>query len=183
MRFRSWLWVSLAISVPGSRVAARVQDVGTTVQESGVREDDFRFDNAARNSLQALWRVSEAVKQERVACLGGYQHEGTTYITRVAQLNASGADSLNAAAGPSLQECRPPEWLGTVHTHVARLDGIPYVTFSGADRGVMRQWHSMWQLDGVFCVLYDGRRAHCEAGDDRSGDVIYAYERGNNLPQ
>ena len=104
------------------------------------------------------------------------------HITRVEQVSAD-ADSLQATAGASLEECRPPEWLGTVHTHVARIDGRPYVTFSGSDRAVMAAWHRQWQVDGVFCVLYDDRRAHCEAGDDRSGDPVYAYARGNNLAQ
>ena len=48
---------------------------------------------------------------------------------------------------------------------------------------VMAAWHRRWQADGVFCVLYDDRRAHCEAGDDRTGDAEYAYARGNNLVQ
>ena len=183
MLVRTLLAIALAISVPAGRLWARVQDVGPQYPEAGFNQGDFRFGTGARNSLQSIWRASDAVKQERVACIGGYQHGGITYITRVEVLTASDGDSLNAPARASLQECRPPEWLGTVHTHVARFDGIPYVTFSGADRGVMRQWHSMWREAGVFCVVYDDRRAHCEAGDERSGDAVYAHERGNNLAQ
>jgi hypothetical protein len=114
--------------------------------------------------------------------MGGYQHGAITYITRVEQLTVDDADSLHAGAVASIRTCAPPEWLGTVHTHIALFEGRPYVTFSGADRGVMAAWHRRWQADGVFCVLYDERRAHCEAGD-QSGDPVYSYWRGNNLAQ
>lgn len=183
MHFRILLLAASAISMPIRPVLAHSQDVGPQYPEAGFNQGDFRFGTGARTALQSLWRTSDGVKRERVACIGGYQHGGITYITRVSEVSASGGDSLHAPAAVSLQECRPPEWLGTVHTHVARLDGIPYVTFSGADRGVMREWHSMWRVGGVFCVLYDDRRAHCEAGDEISGEAVYAYERGNNLAQ
>jgi len=183
MHFQNLLIAAFAISVPIGQASAFTQDVGPQYPDVGYNHGDFRIGTGARTSFQTLWRTSDGVKQERVACIGGYRHDGITYITRVEQVRASDGDSLNAPAAASLQECRPPEWLGTVHTHVARFDGLPYVTFSGADRGVMREWHNMWQADGVFCVLYDDRRAHCEAGDERSADVIYAHERGNNLAQ
>ena len=182
MHRRILVLAAIAISVPKTSVAARTQVMSALNAPATQTDADFHFDSRARISLQALWHTSDAAKQERVACIGGYQRADTTYITRVEQVNAD-ADSLQAAAGASLQECRPPEWLGTVHTHVARLDGLPYVTFSGSDRAVMAAWHRRWQADGVFCVLYDDRRAHCEAGDDRSGDPVYAYARGNNLAQ
>lgn len=197
MLFRTLLSVLLAISMPLSASLAYVQDVappnaGPGYNSGSAHRDDgsfrfggasFRFGNGARISLQALWRVSDAAKQERVACIGGYERDSITYITRVVEVVDSDADSLHAAAAASLRTCSPPEWLGTVHTHVARLDGLPYTTFSGADRGVMRAWHGMWHADGVFCVLYDDHQAYCEAGDDRSGDATYAYRRGNNLAQ
>jgi hypothetical protein len=28
---------------------------------------------------------------------------------------------------------------------------------------VMRQWYARWDADGVFCVVYSARDAHCEA--------------------
>lgn len=182
MRYRILLLATAAISVPKTSVSARTQEMSSLSSAPAAIESGFQFDSRARISLQSLWRTSDEAKQERVACIGGYQRADTTYITRVEQVSTD-ADSLQASAGASLQECRPPEWLGTVHTHVARLDGRPYVTFSGSDRAVMAAWHRRWQADGVFCVLYDDRRAHCEAGDDRSGDPEYAYARGNNLVQ
>ena len=27
----------------------------------------------------------------------------------------------------------------------------------------MRQWYERWHADGVFCVVYSRRDAHCEA--------------------
>jgi hypothetical protein len=182
MHCRILLLAAVAISVPKTSVFARTQEMSSPGLTPSRVDADFHFDTRARISLQALWQTSDASKQERVACIGGYQHADTTYITRVEPVSTD-ADSLQATAGTSLQECRPPEWLGTVHTHVARIDGHPYVTFSGSDRAVLAAWHRRWQADGVFCVLYDDRRAHCEAGDDRTGDTEYAYGRGNNLAQ
>jgi len=182
MHCRFLLLAIVAISVPETSLSARTQEMSSPNRPHALVDADFHFDSRARISLQALWRTSDASKQERVACMGGYQHADTTYITRVEPVS-SDADSLYATAGASLQECRPPEWLGTVHTHVARIDGHPYVTFSGSDRAVMAAWHQRWQADGVFCVLYDNQRAYCEAGDDRTGDAVYAYARGNNLAQ
>jgi hypothetical protein len=183
MHCRILLFVAaVAISVPKTSVSAGTQAMSSPNALPTRIDADFHFDARARISLQSLWRTSDAAKQERVACLGGYQHADTTYITRVEPVSTD-ADSLQATAAASLRECRPPEWLGTVHTHVARINGHPYVTFSGSDRAVMAAWHQRWQADGVFCVLYDDRRAHCEAGDDRMGEAEYAYARGNNLVQ
>ncbi|HJR40866.1 MAG TPA: hypothetical protein VJ812_02195 [Gemmatimonadaceae bacterium] len=165
--------------LPG--IEARAQDVGPYLPISGFNQGDFRFGTSARTSLRTLWQVSAGARQERVACIGGYRFEGVTFITRVEPVIASSADSMSVAATASLLQCRPPDWLGTIHTHVATKDGQPYVTFSGADRGVMMRWESIWQSVGVFCVLFDDRRAHCEAGHESSGDAFYAYSRGNNL--
>jgi hypothetical protein len=140
----------------------------------------IRFGAAVLPSLRTLWDSSVTTGAERVACLGGHVAGGITYITRVAPVEAS-ADQMNASASTSLAQCRPPEWFGTVHTHIARYQGIPYVTFSGADRGVMRAWHVRWHDDGVFCVLYDERTAYCEAGDDRGGEVAYAAPADANM--
>jgi hypothetical protein len=140
----------------------------------------FQFNVAARTALQGLWQSSTDAKQEEVACIGGYRRGGVSYITRVVRVRTS-ADSMSASAAISLRECGAPEWLGTVHTHIARFGGLPYVTFSAPDRGVMREWHNRWKADGVFCVLYDEQHAYCEAGDESSGEALYAYPRGNNL--
>jgi hypothetical protein len=140
----------------------------------------FQFNVAARAALQELWQSSSDAKQEEVACIGGYRRGGVSYITRVVRVRTS-ADSMNASAMISIRECGAPEWLGTVHTHIARFGGLPYVTFSAPDRGVMREWHNRWKADGVFCVLYDDQHAYCEAGDENGGDALYAYPRGNNL--
>ena len=105
MHYRILLVATVAISVPEASLCARTQETGSSYTAPTRANADFRFESRARISLQALWRTSDAAKQERVACIGGYQHEGTTYITRVEQVSAA-ADSLQASAGVSLQECR-----------------------------------------------------------------------------
>lgn len=175
--------VTLAILAAAYLIAApsaQAQHGGPRGSDSTTVGQSFRFTNAVRAALQDLWRTSSDAKQEEVACIGGYRRDGVSYITRVERVRTS-ADSMNASASISLRECGAPEWLGTVHTHIAHFGGLPYVTFSAPDRGVMREWHSRWKADGVFCVLYDEQHAYCEAGDENSGDALYAYPRGNNL--
>ena len=177
---RYWSVALAAVICSLGPAMACAQDVGPQVPLGGYNVGDFRFGGDARVSLQVLWRSSSDAKAERVACIGGYRSGGITYITRVTEVYTS-ADSMNASAQASLRECRPPEWLGTVHTHIAQLNGQPYSTFSGADRGVMWEWHTRWRADGVFCILYTERHAYCEAGEDSSGDTVYANERGNAI--
>jgi hypothetical protein len=179
MTFRSVRLVLLAASMLAA-ASAHGQHGGPRVVDGAVNGESFQFTSAARTALQSLWQTSTGHKQEEVACIGGYRHAGVSYITRVERVRAS-ADSMNASASVSLRDCGAPEWLGTVHTHIARFGGLPYVTFSAPDRGVMREWHNRWKADGVFCVLYDDQHAYCEAGDESSGDALYAYPRGNNL--
>ena len=70
---------------------------------------------------------------------------------------------MSIAATASVERCGPPEWQGTVHPHVALYDDAPSKRFSAQDRGVMRQWYARWNADGVFCLVYSARDAHCEA--------------------
>lgn len=124
----------------------------------------FQLTEEARKGLQQLWQASNQAKQERVACLGGYQAEGVSHLSRVELLTSEGADSLNVPASASIRKCGPPEWLGTVHTHIALRDGEhPYPKFSGADRGVMMTYWMQWNADGVFCLLYSDHDGHCES--------------------
>jgi hypothetical protein len=68
------------------------------------------------------------------------------------------------SATASIDQCGPPRWVGTVHTHVAAYDGDrPSTRFSGQDRVVQRMWYDRWHTDGVFCVVYSAQDAHCEA--------------------
>lgn len=127
------------------------------------RPGSFRFSDAAGTALRTLWQQSAAVKEERVACLGGRVDGDTVYVDRVLQLDPSLADSLGIGAQASIDRCGPPDWFGTVHTHIAQLDGQrAYPNFSGADRGVILLWVRRWRTDGMFCVLYSGTGAHCE---------------------
>ncbi len=124
--------------------------------------------------MRALWRESATAGAERVACLASVVDGDTLRITRINPLSAGG-DAQAVSAGSSLDLCGPPEWQGTVHTHVA-LSGQPArARFSGADRGVMLMWWRRWKMDGTFCVLYAEDRAHCEI--DGAGLVILPSTR------
>jgi hypothetical protein len=180
MEFRSIRLILPAALCVLAAASAHAQRGGPRAADLRGNGESFRFTNAARAALHNLWQTSTDHKQEEVACIGGYRRDGVSYISRVERVPTY-ADSMNAAAAVSLRDCGAPDWLGTVHTHIARFGGLPYVTFSAPDRGVMREWHSRWKADGVFCVLYDEQHAYCEAGDESSGDALYAYPRGNNL--
>jgi hypothetical protein len=135
----------------------------------------FRFEPDAQVELRRLWTASRASGLERVACLAGVMDEDAVRVTRVRALEGW-ADSLMISARESLEECRPPEWLGTVHTHIALRGGRPYDTFSGADRGVNTLWWRRWSVDGTFCVLFTEQEAYCEI-DGPHGLRIFPHAR------
>src|SRR5262249_1260429 len=113
----------------------------------------FQFSREAGLGLRAMWEESAAAKQERVACLGATVRPDTVFVARILALVPDGADSMGIGSDASIERCGPPDWAGTVHTHVAEYDnGLPSTTFSAQDRGVMRRWYQRWQSDGVFCV-------------------------------
>jgi len=137
----------------------------------------FHFSSEAGLGLRALWDQSLAAKQERVACLGASIRNDTVFVDRILALAPVDADSMSSSATASVERCGPPEWQGTVHTHVALYtDSLPSKRFSAQDRGVMHQWYGRWNADGVFCVVYSARDAHCEAdgvvGGLRSPPII-----------
>ena len=122
----------------------------------------FRFEPPAQTELRRLWVESEGARTERVACLAGRILRDTVMVTRILPLSGW-ADSMGVSARGSLEECAPPRWQGTVHTHVALREGRrPYARFSGADRGVNRLWWRRWNAEGMFCVLYSATDAYCE---------------------
>ncbi|MEO7986064.1 MAG: hypothetical protein ABI766_05990 [Gemmatimonadales bacterium] len=124
----------------------------------------FRFAREAGAALGALWQSSFAAKEERVACLASTIRNDTVFVSRILALEPSEADSMGIASSISVERCGPPEWSGTVHTHVAMYtDSLPSTHFSAQDRGVMQRWYERWHSDGVFCVVYSARDAHCEA--------------------
>jgi hypothetical protein len=132
----------------------------------------FRFEPNAQTELRRLWVESAGARTERVACLAGEIARDTVRVTRILPLMGR-ADSLGVSAGRSLEECGPPRWQGTVHTHVAhRSSGEPYARFSGADRGVNQLWWRRWNSEGMFCVLYSTTDAYCEI-DGPEGTSIY----------
>jgi hypothetical protein len=124
----------------------------------------FRFIGGAGRALEALWQSSVAAKEERVACLASTIRNDTVFVRRVLPLEPVEADSMGISSAGSVEKCGPPEWSGTVHTHVALYsDSLPSTLFSAQDRGVMGMWYRRWHADGVFCVVYSARDAHCEA--------------------
>jgi hypothetical protein len=153
--------------------------VGIRPPASG-EESPFTFAPEARDSLRVLWAHSIAAHAERVACIGGHSLNGVAYITRVQEL-PSAADSFNVSATVSLRQCAPPDWSGTVHTHIALNSGRPYILFSGADRTIMGMWRRQYHNDGVFCILYSSWQANCEAGYDISAMTAYAPQPGNTI--
>jgi len=137
----------------------------------------FRFEPSARPELHRLWEASVSAKAERVACLAGSIDGDTVRISRVFPLEAGPSDSLGVSAAASLDTCGPPNWRGTVHTHVALRDGRqPYSLFSGADRGIMMLWWRRWREDGVFCLLYSAEAVICEIEGPR-GAVLFPRSR------
>ncbi|MGH7497593.1 MAG: hypothetical protein ACREL3_01945 [Gemmatimonadales bacterium] len=124
----------------------------------------FRFAREAGSALAALWESSFASKEERVACLAATVRNDTVFVSRILALEPVEADSMGIGSESSVEQCGPPEWAGTVHTHVAMYtDSLPSTRFSAQDRGVMSRWYERWHSDGVFCVVYSARGAHCEA--------------------
>jgi hypothetical protein len=138
--------------------AAAAQD-STPASQPG-----FRFTPEAGKALRALWDSSVAAKEERAACLGAVVRGDSVVVERVLPLVPQGADSMGMSAQESIDTCGPPQWSGTVHTHVALYtDDAPSRRFSGQDRIAMSLWYDRWRADGVFCVVWSGRDAHCEA--------------------
>jgi len=118
---------------------------------------------AAKDSLARLWAESIAANREHVGCLGGSLGLDTVRIEQVILLDDAPGDSLNAPAELSLATCGPPQWIGTVHSHVRSTDDpSPAPRFSGSDRVVMSVWSEKWRSRGAFCVLYSERGARCE---------------------
>jgi hypothetical protein len=137
----------------------------------------FRFEGTAPSELHRLWEESAESKSERVACLAGSIESDTVRITGVFALEPGRSDSLGISAAASLETCGPPDWRGTVHTHVALRDGRqPYSLFSGADRGIMMLWWRRWREDGIFCLLYSAQEVICEIEGPR-GAVLFPRSR------
>ena len=134
--------------------------------DSGARQPKaaFRFSREAGAALSALWQASLAAREERVACLASTIRNDTVFVSRVDPLEPADADSMGISATASIERCGPPDWSGTVHSHIALYtDDQPSTRFSAQDRTAMRLWYDRWHADGVFCLIYSAHDAHCEA--------------------
>jgi hypothetical protein len=99
-----------------------------------------------------------------VACLAASIRNDTVFVSTIAPLEPEDADSMGISATASVDQCGPPKWSGTVHTHIALYtDDRPSTRFSAQDRIAMRLWYDHWHSDGVFCLIYSEEDAHCEA--------------------
>jgi hypothetical protein len=140
---------------------------GTGVEaqtEPPVRWPAFRFSREAGTDLRELWQASVTAREERVACLASSIRNDTVFVSRIAPLEPEDADSMGISALTSIDHCGPPEWSGTVHSHIAEYaGGVPSARFSAQDRTAMRLWYDKWHADGVFCLIYSADDAHCEA--------------------
>lgn len=136
----------------------------SSVLAQNPRRPTFRFTREAGLALRDLWDESAAERQERVACLSSSIRNDTVWVTRVNPLESEEADSMGISARASVEQCGPPEWSGTVHTHIALYtDTLPSTRFSAQDRIAMRLWYDRWHENAVFCVVYSRQDAHCEA--------------------
>ena len=148
----------LGIALPASPLSAQ-HDGG-----SAATKPTFRFSREAGTALRALWEASTAAHEERVACLASSIRNDTVFVSRIAPVDPEDADSLGISATASVEQCGPPTWSGTVHSHVALYtDDRPSLRFSAQDRIAMRLWYDRWHADGVFCLIYSAQDAHCEA--------------------
>ena len=149
---RGTLQVALAgvLTFLGGPSAAQTDSVPAGPQPA------FHFSSEAGLGLRALWEQSLAAKQERVACLGASIRNDTVFVDRILALAPEEADSMSISATASVERCGPPQWQGTAHTHVALYTDEP-------SKRLMRQWYGRWNADGVFCLIYSARDAHCEA--------------------
>lgn len=136
----------------------------TTPRPPAAASTPFTFTPEAGRAIRALWEESVGAQAERVACLGATVRDGAVLVARILPLPPEAADSMGISAAASIERCGPPEWSGTIHTHVAVYDSRgPSRRFSGQDRTVMQMWYDRWRADGVFCVVYSERGANCEA--------------------
>lgn len=123
----------------------------------------------AKLGLRELWATSLTARREQVACLGGVIGADTVRVDRVRPVDEP-SDSLTASSEASLATCSPPQWFGTVHTHVRSTDDeTPASRFSRGDRAVMSEWTTRWGGQGAFCLIYSARHMHCEVYPPRRG--------------
>ncbi|MDX2122682.1 MAG: hypothetical protein SF070_16690 [Gemmatimonadota bacterium] len=157
---RIWWVVGLAMGLPGALPAQA--------------QPEWVLSQAAKNGFADLWDASTRERRELVACLGGSREVDTVRVLTLGPLDLEQSDSLTAEALGSIERCGPPDWIGTIHTHIRSTDDErPAPRFSPSDRVVMSEWVARWGAPGAFCVLYSDRAAQCE---------VYPPLRGSTEP-
>jgi len=139
------------------------------VARPGAAQQAWVMDPPVKLGLQELWATSLTARREQVACLGGLIGRDTVLVNRLMPVDEL-SDSLTASAQLSLATCSPPEWMGTVHSHVRATDDTsPATRFSPGDRAVMSEWTTRWGGQGAFCLMYSAQKMHCEVYPPRRG--------------
>lgn len=165
--------VGVAVGIAAARAGALVALLCLPARQVIAQQQAWVMGPQAKLALQQLWANTLTLRQEQVACLGGMLTQDSVLVNRL-QPVAEPSDSLMASADLSLATCAPPEWIGTVHTHVRSTDDDdPARRFSGDDRRVMSTWARRWGGQGAFCVVYSERNMHCE---------VYPPRRSQPLP-
>ena len=96
----------------------------------------FAVDPGGPGRLHALWSASVAA-QRRAGGLPGERRSTATRCASPGSCRSTPAPiPWRSPRAASLETCGPPDWQGTVHTHIAAAAGRrPTAFFSGADRG------------------------------------------------
>jgi hypothetical protein len=95
--------------------------------------------------------------------------QDTLYITAISNLNEENATHGNVRALEALEVCKPPEWLGIIHTHPlyelstrAMKVSATYGYFSKNDMSMYAWWGIRnGPIRATHCVLYTKTRAFC----------------------
>ena len=155
--------VGVAVAIAAARARAFIAILSCLAARSmTAQQAAWVMGPQAKLGLQELWATSLTARREQVACLGGVIRPDTVFVSRL-RLVDEFSDSLTASAQLSLSTCAPPEWIGTVHSHVrATDDASPAPRFSPGDRAVMSEWATRWGGQGAFCLVYSERNMHCE---------------------
>jgi hypothetical protein len=152
------VFVAMLLCLPARSVAAQ--------QQAWVIGPQARLD------VQQLWAASLTQRREQVACMGGVIRRDTVLVSRLRPVPEP-SDSLTASAQLSLASCAPPEWIGTLHSHVRSTDDeAPASRFSPGDRAVMSEWTKRWGGQGAFCLVYSERSMHCEVYPPRRSHPV-----------
>lgn len=137
------------------------------------------------HQLVDLWDEAERQEREKLACLDADVEEIPSdtmliwTINRIKQVKVK-SDKGAISHSTSLSECEPPEFVGTVHTHLA--DSIPnpsgsgylqgpFKKFSPGDYAAQDAWANVWEDKAqeagmrwsLWCIMFSDEGMNCIA--------------------